>query len=388
MAPKALPFEPDSEFPYRASGAMHLNHSGVAPICASARDAMVRYAGEATAEPGRVNPRWFGRLDKARAAAAQLLNADADEIAFVKNTTHGLTIVAQSINWREGDVVIVEETTFPANWYVWKSLESRFGVRVKTLPERDGRFLLEDLERLLAENPVRLVSLSAVDYATGFRHDMETAGRMVKKTGAYFCVDGIQAVGAIHVDVRTWRADFLSADGHKWLIAPEGCALFYARESVLPELNDSMAGWIGREDFIRFEARDLPPHPSARRFEEGAHNHAGVQALAAAINIFNETGIEEVERRLLANTERLREGMQSLGWTLVSPAGRGEVAGISSFMHPALDEPKICERLRERGIVCFPRRGWLRFAPHFYQSVEEMDEAVAAVAEASSDLPS
>ncbi|MBX3730608.1 MAG: aminotransferase class V-fold PLP-dependent enzyme [Candidatus Sumerlaeia bacterium] len=370
-----------AEFPILASGRIHMNHAGVAPVPARARDAMIAYAQEVSADFSLVgHRRWFGRVSAARAAAARLLGADSAEIAFTKNTTQGLQIVANCLAWQPGEVIVVEETTFPANWYVWKALERRHGVRVVTWPERALRYELDDLAHLLRAHPVRLVSLSAADYATGFRHDLAAAGALVRAAGALFCVDAIQVLGALPLDVRACGVDFLSADGHKWMLGPEGAGIFYARRERLDLLDDSQSGWTGRVDFMDFDRRDLPPDPTARRFEEGALNIAGILGLGGALDVLHEAGAETIESRLRAHRARLVEAVTALGWELVSPREGPHATGTASFRHPRLDAGEVARRLVDSGVTCTARRGLLRFSGHFYQPAEQMDRVAETLA--------
>jgi len=365
-------------FPILSSNIVHLNHCGVAPIAGRAAEALRKYADDASLRAGVANREWHAGIAKAREEAAKLLGAGADEIAFVKSTTHGLLIVANSIEWRRGDVVIVDERTFPANWHAWKPLEERFGVRIVPLPERNLRYELDDLARLLREHPVRLVSLSAADFATGFCHDIVEAGRLIKNAGALYCLDAIQMLGARPVDVRACGADFLSADGHKWMLGPEGAGLLYVRRESLGELQPWLCGWLGRANYTRFDDNTLPPDPTARRFEEGAHNVPGVLAFGGALSQLNEIGIAEIERRLRANVRILRDGLANLGWSLVSPDDE-RWSGISSFAHPTIDPNAAVAHLAAREIVATSRRGWLRLAPHFYQPADLMRRTVEEI---------
>ncbi|MDK2970287.1 MAG: cysteine desulfurase / selenocysteine lyase [Candidatus Sumerlaeota bacterium] len=369
------------EFPILSTGRIHMNHAGVAPLTARARDAMAAYARDACAHMGtEAHNGWFARIAEIRASIGAYLNASADEIAFVKNTTQGLQIVANSLTWNPGECIVVEQTTFPANWYTWKSLEQRHGVRVLEWPERNHRYELDDLEQLLRDNNVRLVSLSAADFATGFHHDLAACGQLIKQAGALYCIDAIQVLGAFPIDVEACQADFLSADSHKWLLGPEGAGLFYARRSRYAEMNDFHSGWIGRKNFMDFDQRPAPPDDTARRFEEGCLNIGGVLGLGASLDVLLECGAAEVERRLRHNRAVLVEGLGELGWELVSPPDSAHSGGTASVRHPAIDAQTAAQRLDEAGILCAARNGLLRFSGHFYQPEEQLHRVIEAVA--------
>ena len=368
-----------AEFPITRN-AIYLSHSAVSPLPARTAAAIERYAREASQQGIAAVPRWIQRLGVARTEAAMMLSAAEEEIAFVKSTTHGLMIVANSLSWREGQCIVVEENTFPANWYVWKNLAERTGVRVLTWPERHYRYELEDLERLIAEHDVAMVSLTAVSYSTGYRHDLAEIGSMLRRAGVLYCVDAIQQLGAFPIDVGETGIDFLSADSHKWLLGPEGAGIFYVDQHRLGMFDDTFCGWLGRKGFDDYNARDLPPDPAARRFEEGAPNQVGVQGMSASLTLLNEVGIDVVAARIRENCRVLEEGLRGLGWEQISPRDEAHASGIVTFRHEHRNPEDIVRALGERKILCSTRRGFLRMAPHFYQTPEEMQRVVDEVA--------
>jgi selenocysteine lyase/cysteine desulfurase len=334
---------------------------------------MHRYLDEASGCAGRAYGPWLERIAATRRHAAAILGATPEEVAFVKSTTAGLQIVAHSLRWRAGDVIVVEEATFPANWYVWKALEGRHGVRVVVWKARDGVLEVEDLRALMRDHPVRLVSLSAVSYATGERVDLDAVGSACRESGALFCVDAIQVLGMVPFDVNRCGADFVSADSHKWLMGPEGVGVFYCRRERLELLDDSFCGWIGRENFLDFDARDLAPDPTARRFEEGAPNWGYQQAMGASLELLCETGMEAVGRRVTALADHLRAGLEDAGWTVVSPSDPARRSAIIAARPGRGRLEDWLARFGDAGIVCLERRGAIRMAPHFYQTAGEMD---------------
>ncbi|MCB2153838.1 aminotransferase class V-fold PLP-dependent enzyme [bacterium] len=369
-----------AEFPITRNS-IYLSHSAISPLPARTAAAIQRYAKEASEQGLVALPRWIARLGMARSEAAMMLRADEAEIGFVKSTTHGLMIVANSLHWLKGQTIIVEEHTFPANWYVWKGLEERAGVQVVTWPERNFRYEMEDLARLLSEHDVAMVSLTAASYSTGFRHDLAAIGKLLRESGVLFCVDAIQQLGAFPIDANECCIDFLAADSHKWLLGPEGAGIVYVNAHRLDMFNDTFVGWLGREGFEDYDARDLPPDPTARRFEEGAPNQVGVQGMGASLTILNEVGIDVVAQRIRANCRVLQDGLRDLRWKLISPADEEHASGIVAFEHAEKDPSAIVRALAEKKIVCSARRGFLRMAPHFYQTPEEMQRVVDAVRE-------
>ncbi len=378
------PTDPDwkSLFPSLTSGRIHLNHAAVSPLPAASVRAIEQYAREASEEVGAEYELRFQRVRDVRAAAAKLIGALPEEICFTKSTTHGLLIVAHSINWQEGDAIVVEETAFPANWYVWKSLEKRFGVKVLVWKERNFRYELDEVREMFTQHRVRLVALCSADFATGFRHYMAAVGKACRAAGVMLCIDAIQTLGAWPFDVNACQADFVSADGHKWMLGPEGTGFLYVRKARLPELNDSMVGWLGRDGFMDMEAKNLGPAKSARRFEEGCLNMVGIYALGASLDLLNKFGPEKVRENIRANTRYLREEMEALGWDLISPSEGAHDCGILAFRHPALDADDVVGRLEAERVICSSRRGFLRLSPHFYQDPGLMEEFISRLASA------
>src|SRR5262249_42624144 len=181
------------------------------------------------------------RSEEVRRQAAQLLNADPLDVAFIKNTSEGIGIVAEGLRWRAGDNVVTAEDEYPANLYPWMNLAER-GVELRRVPSRDGRILVDDV-RAAIDGRTRIVSLSLVEYASGFRHDLIAVGQLCREKGVLFFVDAIQGLGVLPLDVRQAPIDFLAADGHKWLFGPEGAGLFWIRRDLVEQLHPVGVGW-------------------------------------------------------------------------------------------------------------------------------------------------
>lgn len=352
-----------------------LDHAAIAPVSTRVVEAMNEYLSDVATGGGRREPAWNRRVEQVRAAAAQLCGAAPEEIAFVKNTSEGLLHVANGIRWREGDNVVIPAIEFPANVYPWTHL-ARWGVETRRVPAPDHRVRVEDL-RAAMDARTRVVSVSFVQYARGFRADLEAIGTACRERGVLFCVDAIQGLGALQLDVRQTPVDFFSADGHKWLLAPEGIGLFYLRRERLEDLVPHEAGWYsvvraeaGTGDYSR---HDAPLLDSAARFEPGTRNNVGIYGLGAALDLLQEVGLPAIEARVLALTDRLIEGLQRKGYTLRSslvPRERSAIVAFDSDRFPVRD---LQQRLRAADIVVSLRQGALRVAPHFYNTEAEID---------------
>jgi selenocysteine lyase/cysteine desulfurase len=292
-----------------------------------------------------------------------LIGAAVDEVAFVASTSDGLSAIATAVDWRPGDSVVAVDGEFPANVYPWWALE-RVGVTTRLAEIVDGRLTVDAIARCI-DATTRVVSVSAVDFATGQRRPLAAIGELCRRRGVLFCVDAIQALGAVRVDVERDGIDALSADGHKWLCAPEGCGLLYVSRRWSDRLTPQRIGWKSVVD----QGRYLPYHfdlkTDAQKFECGSLNFLAIQALGAAFDLLFEVGVDAVEQRVLAITEALRAALVAHGFALVSPDARAERAGITTVR---TDEPAaaVVARLRQAGILASPRGGGVRFSPHFY----------------------
>ena len=352
---------------------IYLNHAGVAPLPLCVHQAMGRFLDDAT-NNGAVNSRrWEATAEACRGNAAKLINADIDEIAFMKNTSQGIIIAANGIDWREGDNIVTTAVEFPANVYPWWSLK-RLGVETRMVPEQKKRVHIEDIEAAIDER-TRCVTISHVEFASGFRNDIAAIGDICRKRGLWFVVDAIQSVGAIDLDVKTCNVDILAADGHKWLLAPEGAAIFYCAKEKQDALINTNVGWAGvvnPRDFLNY---DFTPQPAATRFEEGSYNSVGLYGLGAAIELLLDVGIPNIEQRILDLTDRLIEGLRSKSYRLLTPTGESERSGIVVFESDCYTAADLVERLRRENVIGAERAG-VRLSPHFYNSEAEIDQVL------------
>ena len=367
-----------AEFPVTEQYAF-LNHAAVAPIPLATQMAIMEFARDA-AEEGPVNySAWLHSMALARQAAGQLLACEPDDVCFTKSTNHGALIVANSLDWREGDNVVGLEHEFPANMMPWHNLRGR-GVEFRVVPERpDHTYSIDDIAAAM-DARTRLLAVSWVEYSTGVRNDIAALGALCRERGALFFIDGIQGLGAVPMDVDAAGADFVSADGHKWMLATEGCGILYVRRSRLAGMNLSMTGWCGLRNPQDYDDYRQDVKPTAKRFEEGSHNLMAITALGTSLRLLLSTGIPEVHRRIGALTTRLMERARSLGYHVATPADPEQRAGIVCVSRPGLDVAAVAAELLEKHkIVVAARRGYLRVSPHFYNTEDEVDRFLEAL---------
>ncbi len=357
---------------------VYLDHAGVAPISTRVEEALHRYSAEATRSGAYNYARFENEVERVRGRAAELMGATSEEIAFVKNTTEGLGLVATGLDWRRGDEVVTCDLEYPSNVYPWWSLRAQ-GVATNMLRSHDGRLPLETVEETLRRPRVRLLALSSVEFGSGARNDLATLGKLCREHGVLFCVDAIQSLGCFPIDVERCGIDFLAADGHKWLLSVEGCGLFYCARRALELLTPRVIGWRNVANNRDFDRYHMELQRSAVRFEEGTPNTPGIYALGAAIDLLLEVGVDAIGRRVLELTDRLVTGLRERGAGVLSPRGAGDASGIVSFTRG--DEPpaRTVERLRAARIAVVARRGGVRASPHFYNSEEEIDRLLELI---------
>lgn len=363
-----------AEFPVREH-LIYLNHAGVAPLPRRSAGALSRFAGEIRDYGARDYPRWLEAERRLREQFRWLLNAPStDDIALVKSTSEGLSFVAHGFPWRSGDQVVIGDQEFPSNRIVWESLAPR-GVEVIQVP-----LAVPDPDQALLDalGPrARLLAVSAVQYGTGLALDLHRLGAACRARGVAFCVDAIQALGVLPVDVQAMHIDFLAADGHKWLLGPEGLGVFYCAPAWRERLALHEFGWHMVEHADDFDRRDWAPAATARRFECGSPNMLGVHALEASLTLFQELGPDWVGRRILALTAHLRQRLaRHPELHCLSPRGPGRVAGITTLRHRHRSSEAAYRRLRAAGVQCALRGGGIRLSPHCYNREEELDQVI------------
>ncbi len=367
-----------SLFPVTRSLA-YLNHAGVAPISTRVVEALQLYASLAS-ERGAFDYAavYDAEVERVRGRAALLLGARPDEIAFVKNTSEGLGLVAAGLDWRPGDQVVTCDLEYPSNVYPWWSLRER-GVETVMLPGRGGALPLERVEEALRSPHVRLLALSSVEYASGGRNDLPALGALCRDRGVLFCVDAIQSLGCLPLDVEACGVDFLAADGHKWLLSVEGCGIFFCARRALERLRPRVVGWRSVVENWDYDRYHLELQPGAGRFEEGTPNTAGIFGLGAAIDLLLEIGLPAIGERVLALTDRLAAGLLERGARVLSPREPGQASGIVSFELPGEPAERTVRRLREAGVFTVARRGGVRASPHCTNDEADLERLLAAL---------
>jgi len=362
-----------TEFPVTARWA-YLDHAAVAAPSGRAHRILVEWADDTVANGVVPEPVWLRRVEASRAAAARLLDADPLDIAFVKNTSEGIDFVAEGFPWRAGDNVITAAEEYPSNLYPWLNLQSR-GVEVRMVQSRGPRIAIDDI-RAAMDQRTRLVSLSFVEFASGFRNDLQAIGSLCRERGIYFFVDAIQGLGVLPLSVRQTPVDFLSADGHKWMLGPEGAGLFWLRRELVDLLRPIAVGWHSVVGAWEFSTIDFRLKPHAGRWESGTLNVGGICALGASLELLLEIGIEQISARVLELTDHLCQRAAQVGLEVFSSRQGQDRSGIVSLIVPGANARELARRCRDAGMVVSARAGRLRVSPHFYNTPAELDRLV------------
>lgn len=323
-------------------------------------------------------PHWCNYADTViKDRIARLIGAKRSEVAYVKNTTEGLVTVANGLQWKDGDNIILPDIEYPSNVYCWMKLAAK-GVSIRWVKNREGRILVDDIRDLI-DARTRLVSLSAVQFSNGFRQDLEATAALCREKGVLFNLDAIQWVGALNIDVNALGVDFLSFGGHKWMLAPIGTGIFYCREGALELLDPPSVGYhtVDRgEDHMDYV---LEYRQNAGRFEEALVNFPGIWGLDAAVRVQLELTPTAIEEHIKGLTTRAAEGLLSKGFSINSPFDTDERSGNLSFGHPDIDPSALEGRLRARGIDLAQRAGKLRISPSYYNDAEEINRFLAEI---------
>ena len=357
------------QFPVREN-LLYLNHAAVSPLPRVCADAMKHLADDALHFGSLHYREWLDVYDGLRKAAARLVNASPGEIALVKNTSEGIATVAMGMDWKRGDRVVGFTEEFPANLYPWKRLEAK-GVEVTWLSLDDP---LERIEE--ASRGARLLAISFVNFLSGYRAPIQAIGEICRRNHCFYLVDAIQGLGAFPLDVEACHIDALAADGHKWMMGPEGCGILYLRQEVQDRVEPVEFGWTNVANYADYGSRDMRLWGDARRYECGTLNTIGCFGLKASIEFLLEVGPRQIGPVVQHLGDCIAAGVESKGYEVMGKRTAENGAGIVSFRKAGTNAVEIVAGLKTLGIVAAPRAGWIRTAPHFYIDPEEIGRLV------------
>ena len=360
----------------------YLNHAAVGVLPRSSRDAIDAFV-QGHAEGGVMGVYTYeAKMPEYRERVGRFIGASGTEIAILRNTGDGANAVALGLDWQPGDELILCDNEFPSNAVPWLALRSR-GVNVRLIT---GERMTADVLRRTITPRTRVVTVSWVSFADGYRHDLATLAEIAHAAGALFCVDAIQGLGAFPLDVRALGIDALYAGGAKWMLALQGVSFLYVRDEIAERLTLGAPGWRSLDDMWDFLNYDQPYASDVSRFEGGTPNFLGALSLASAVDVIERAGTAAISKHVLALTDRLADGLQRLGADVLSPRGEGISSGIVTFRMPGQESVALGQALQREGIITTWRPTGIRVAPHGYNTFEEIDRLVDLVPQLAQTL--
>jgi selenocysteine lyase/cysteine desulfurase len=372
------PVEARRLFPL-AKSYIHMNHAGVAPMSQRAGAAVERVVDASMKRPYRDH--WAqDEADRCRELVARLIKAAPDSIALTRSTAHGISLLAQGLDWKAGDNVVGATGEYPANVYPWMALEPR-GVQLRKVKAVGARITADGVFSVV-DAQTRIVALSHVQFWNGFRVDVETIGAECRRRGILFAVDVMQSAGALEVDVSGMPIDFCAAGAGKWLMGPPGIGFCFFTPQLLERVRPVIVGVgsvAGRDRYFDY---DLTFAPSARRFEESVVSLLDTAAFGAALELLLEVGAQVIEARVLELASRLAEGLARIGCEIVEPWPRttAESSGIVSFRKPGISAAALLSDLSAARVIARTHQDFVRLSPHFYNTDEEVDRVLEVMA--------
>ena len=362
-----------SYFPYLKNKIIYFNHASTGPITTKVKERIEYFLKERGEEAKDDYWAFKSVADETKSMIGEMINCSSDRIAFLDNTTNGIIWLAQGIEWKPGDRIILNDVEFPANVYPFLQLKEK-GVEIDFIKSTNGIVTAEEIINAIQPR-TKLISISFVQFLSGYRIDLEKLGKVCREKGIIFSVDAIQGLGAVSLDVEKFNIDFLASGTQKWLLGLQGLAFIYVRKELQDVMKSAPIGWLAVKDAWNLLDFDLATKETAERFQPGTLNNLGIYAFNSSMKFFKEFSFDEIENQVLSNSKYFFEELEEIGYN--SPLlslPEEHLAGIVSFQSE--NAQKIFDILSQKKIVCSLREGYIRFAPHFYNTKQEIDFVV------------
>ena len=357
----------------------YLNSAAVSPIPNAAIAGVEKQMSDVASFGSSHYQDWIDTKNRARALVAQMINARPEQVAFTRNTSDGVASIANGIAWQKGDNIVSFEREFPANFYPWRRIRDVYGVELRLVPEFDGRIDLDELIALIDQN-TKVVTISSVQFGSGFRADLERIGRAARAVDALFCVDMIQGLGAHGYDFPAQFVDAASGASHKWLCAPEGCGILYLSDRARDRVDPTLTGWISVETPWDFGNREQAFKPNALAWESGTGASSLFYGLEQSLKLLTETGLDSIDNYLDNLSDSLCDGLAGKDYDIVSSRKPGEKSAIVCIKHrDGLDSNEISRKLEAENVIVSARGDRVRIATHFYNDQSDIDRLIAAL---------
>ncbi len=361
-------------FPYLSTGKKYFNHAAISPLSTYLKEKIDEYLlirSETDIEP------YFKTLAQATGAKnklAKLLNVDSSLIAWSSNVSNSLNILAQGLDWKHGDEIILNNIEFPSNIYPFLNLKKE-GVNILFANDENGVVDVPQIEKLITKK-TKLISISMIQFLTGYRTDLKSIGELCRKNNITFCVDGIQGIGAVQIDLVDCNIDFFTGGTHKWLMSLQGLGYFYLSPRLFDSLNQKHVGWTSVKNPWNLLDYDLNLLETADKFQIGTLPRIAIIALNSSLSLFEEIGYDSIENQIISNSLFLIELLLENGFRpILAEVSKENIGGIVSFTQR--DSTMVVKQLEQRNIVCSVREGMIRVSPHFYNTKEDLDYFVS-----------
>ena len=360
-------------FPYLQEGIIYFNHASTGPLSNLVTERLNKLLIEKSHDKIDDYSSFLEVVDETKELLSVLINANPDRLAFVDNTSNGLNIIAQSIEWKKGDRILLNDIEFPANVYPFLNLK-RLGVEVDFVKSENGIVTADDIINSV-KNGTKMISVSFVQFLSGYKIDLEKVGNYCRSNNIVFCVDGIQGIGAANIDVQKSKIDFLSSGTQKWLMGLQGLAFIYITEELQRKIHPANLGWLSVNNAWNLLDYKLDLKTSANVFQGGTLNSFGIYALNSSLRLFQEFGFNNVAENVSSNSIYFIDSLIKQGYQpILGNCDKQNIAGIVTYMPENPDQ--VFENLSKKNIICSLREGQIRFSPHFYNTKEEIDTVV------------
>jgi len=374
VVPSTPPLRPGASlaqlFPVKAQRC-YLNNASIGPLSQPVMDAVTGFLTQVRDTGRNGYPDWCRYLDgPVKQRVAGFLGAHVDEIAFVKNTTEGLNHVANGLDWREGDSVVLADIEYPSNVYPWMR-QAEKGVSIRWVKSKAGRVDLADIAAA-CDSRTRLIAISAVQFATGHRTDLAGLSDLCQRKGILLCVDAIQWCGVLDMDLSRYKVDFLAFGGHKWMLSPIGTGIFRVARDALNQIRPTVVGYHSVDKGEAHMDYDLDYRPNAGRFEEALVNMPGLWGLDAAVSLMERIGKPEIEAHCMRLAATAIEGLERQGWEVTSPRDPAERGAIVCFRADGVSPDDVHARMAEAGVDLAVRGTGLRISPSYFNDESEI----------------
>jgi selenocysteine lyase/cysteine desulfurase len=359
----------------------YLNSAAMGPMPMSSVAAVAAQLDDVATGGATHLSEWAETKSRVRGMVAEMLCVKSDDIAFTRNTSDGLCAVASGIDWNAGDNIVSFANEFPANYYPWRKVSEDHGVELRLCPERDGRIDIDEFCALI-DSQTRLVSVSAVQYLSGFKIELGRVGQVARAHDALFCADIIQAFGAMPLDLPSQFVDIAAGSSYKWLCSPEGCGIFYLSERARTRVRPTSRGWTSVEHAWDFDNHEQPLVTDSRAWETGMGGSALFYGLEQSLRLIRETGVDKIASYLAGLTDHLCEIVPHDKYRITSsraPHERSQIVSLAPLNGTGAVE--VVNRLASENIVVSARGNSIRIAPHFFNNCQDIETVAAALIE-------